>query len=103
MKYILKFKEYLLIIDCSEKNIHIKDSYQITDKKDMKRILSYIFNKSDYQYKRSMKSLINEWAAHNWLYYHNIKTERTKDVDLNENENFLRKLGYFIISKLFCK
>lgn len=104
MKTILKYKDILLIITYNESNIHIEDSYRISQKHLMRRILVDVIDKAaknNIFYKRSIESWINEWVAHNWLYEYSIKPDRSKSVDLNENENIFKKFGYFIISKIF--
>ena len=106
MKTILKYKDILLIITYNESNIHIEDSYRINQKHLMRRILVDIVDKAaknDMFYKRSIESWINEWVAHNWLYKHSIKQDRTRSVDLNEDEKCWKRLGYFLIYKLFCR
>jgi hypothetical protein len=91
----------------NKNNIHIKNSYIMRNKENMHEYLEAIrkgaFLNEGIEYKRSNKSWIREWCAHNWLYDHNIKIERTRDVDLNEDENFLKRFGYFMIYILFCK
>ena len=91
----------------NKNNIHIKNSYIMRNKENMHEYLEAIRKgaliNEGIEYKRSNKSWIREWCAHNWLYDHNIKVDRTKDVDLNEDENFLKRFGYFIIYSLFCK
>ena len=91
----------------TENNIHIIDSYLITSKDLMQEHLKTIrrgaFLNGGFEYKRSNESWLREWCAHNWLYDHNIEKDRTKDVDLNENEKLWKRLGYFIIYILFCK
>ena len=59
--------------------------------------------KIGFKYKRSALSWIHEWRAHNWMYKHKIKIDRTKDVDLNENESLLKRVGYFIISNFISR
>ena len=50
---------------------------------------------------RSYESLMREWKAHNILYKFGLFKERTRDTDLNENESWFRRFGYFIITLLF--
>ena len=87
----------------NKNNIHIKNSYIMRNKENMYEYLEAIRRKAflidGIEYKRSNKSWIREWCAHNWLYDHKIEIERTKDVDLNENENIFRRFGYWFISK----
>lgn len=70
-------------------NVHIVNSYKITSRKDMKESIKQIrdiASKLDINYKRSDKSWLTEWRAHNLLYVCNFETARTKSVDLNEDE-----------------
>lgn len=66
-------------------NIHIPNSFKITKRKEMKKLLLQI--KSEHPecevFKRKLWSLCSEWKAHNRLYKLNIEPERTKSVDLN--------------------
>ena len=101
-KTILQYKDILLVINYSETNIHIQDSFKITDKKVMQLVLNDIVNKAaknNIVYKRTINSWINEWVSHNYLYNKNIEVERTASVDLNEDEKPIRKIGYWFISK----
>ena len=82
-------------------NVHITDSYAVPSKNIsdwVARIISY-GEKNGYTYSRSAKSWVEEWKAHNALYKLGIQPSRTKDVDLNEDETVLRKLGYCLLSK----
>lgn len=87
-------------------SIHIANSFSITKSSEMKRILGLIgiaaFNRN-ISYSRSQGSFIREWKAHNILYKFNIKRKSTKSVDLNENENIFRRIGYFILSLFYWK
>lgn len=73
--------EYII----TNNNIHIPNSYLITKKKEMKKILLQI--KSEHPecevFKRKMSSLCSEWKAHNRLYRLDIEKDRTMSVDLN--------------------
>ena len=84
-------------------NVRIIDSYKVTDETIMIKWLTEIRNNAreqGFEYKRTNKSWIREWKAHNWLYARNIQKLQTKDVDLNENESLWKRLGYFILSLL---
>ena len=88
-------------INVTEDNIHIEDSYKITETSKMKNILLIIKNKySIYEcgiiHIRSINSLVREWQAHNILYKLHIARSHTKSVDLND-ERWYRILGYNII------
>lgn len=85
-------------------NIHIKNSYQVNNSKEMKQIIDMIMNKSCYKYlaaagyARTKESLLREWKAHNVLYHLGCKKEQTGSVDLNQNESRGRRIVYFFLS-----
>ena len=83
-------------ITVSNNNIHVRDSYKITDVSDI-LVICETFKIIYPQFKRSAQSWKREWIAHNWLYNHNICPVRTKGVDLDENESIFRKIMYIII------
>ena len=90
-----------LYVTYSLTNVHITDSYAVPSKSIsdwVTRIISY-GAKNGYTYERSAKSWVEEWKVHNALYKLGIQKSRTKDVDLNEDETVLRKLGYCLLSK----
>mgnify|MGYP003296888632 CR=1 FL=1 len=94
-------KNTYLHISFDELNIHIEDSYQVKTKKEMEAILWIVegasFNRG-ISYARKRASWIREWKAHNLLYKLGLFKSRTKSVDLNENESWFKRLGYFILS-----
>jgi hypothetical protein len=101
--FVYKNKAISCII--SKDNIHIMNSSKIRDPEDMRAILAIIREKASkrgFTYKRSLKSWLMEWKAHNYLSAKNIETSRTSSVDLNEDETLLRRFGYFILA-LFYK
>ena len=85
-------------------NIHITNSYQVTNSKDIEQIIDMIMNKSCYKYlaaagfTRTKKSLIREWKAHNVLYRWGYEKERTGSVDFDQNESRFRRFCYFFLS-----
>lgn len=92
-------------INVTEDNIHIEDSYKITETSKMRNILLIIKNKySIYEcsviHVRSINSLVYEWQAHNLLYDLHYKRKETKDVDLN-NESIIRKVAFFLLSRIY--
>ena len=61
-------------VSISEDNIHIYDSHWLTSIKDMRLILETIRiiakdRPNNIIHKRSLFSMINEWRAHNLLYW----------------------------------
>ena len=92
-----------LKIEASEDNTYIEDSYRIKKSKDMKNVLDHVRSKAPGEYivhKRTLKSQVREWRAHNLLYALHIKRSRTRSVDL-DNEPGWRRFCYFILSCLY--
>lgn len=48
-------------------------------------------------WQRSERSLRLEWASHNLAYLLGYKPERTANVDLDYNQKWFEKIGYFLI------
>ena len=93
-------------IEVTKNNTHITDSYKVKNKGVMFSILmntriKYSNNSDLAIHKRTLDSMVREWRAHNFLYEIKYKRERTKDVDLDINEPWYRKTGYFILSLLY--
>lgn len=81
-------------------NCHIVDSYLITSRKDMKKFCKEILPDRFLRY-RSVGSYVREWCAHNLLYNLHIGRDRTKDCDLNLDENIFKRFCYFILSLFY--
>lgn len=86
----------------STNNINIKDSYLVS-KKNFKEILNTI--KSEYPdnivfKNRKIKSMMLEWATHNFCYKINFERNRTKDVDLNYPQEKKVNILYNIVGIL---
>lgn len=78
--------------------IKIIDSYQITDRSRMSEIIYAIQHKHpEVKFDRNYNALVHEWVAHNRLYKLGIKPEKTKDVDLEFKETWIKKLIYNIL------
>ena len=91
--------KYDLTVRFEPNSVHIVDSYKVTPYLCIADAIRIIREKPQAdRYTRSAKSWYYEWVAHNWLYYHNIATDRTASVDLNNDEPLWRRLGYFIIT-----
>lgn len=88
-----------LICDVSANNVHIKESYKVTSKAEMKEILYAVqHNHPECKtFNRSYNSLIAEWRAHNRLYRLGYKRQRTGDVDLNYPLKWYVELAYRIL------
>lgn len=83
----------------TENNIHIKDSYKVTNTSEMKEILYAIQhnNPECKVFKRSYNSMVSEWKAHNRLYKLGYKKHRTADVDINYPLKWYVELIYKIL------
>ncbi len=76
----------------SDPNIHIENSYQITDSYEMEAILNVVIASPEYDsnvFPRTINSYIREWKGHNFMY--NISSgswkNRAMHVDLNNLED----------------
>mgnify|MGYP003292533461 CR=1 FL=1 len=78
-------------------NCHIVDSYLITDRKEMEEFCQNYLPERFFR-TRTLKSYIREWCAHNLLYRMKFQISRTKDCDLNLDEKWFMRLGYFLLS-----
>ena len=100
----IQYNDKIINYCLSADNISIKDSYLITNQKQMQDILQAIriaAFEQGYEYKRTNNSWVREWAAHNLLHSWNVAPERTGTVDLNEDESVFRRVGYFFLSLLY--
>ena len=90
-----------LKITISNTNIHLHDSFKIKTKEEKLFILHEIINvfPKILEY-RTIKSMLREWRAHNILYKLHILRESTKHTDIEFKQNFIFKIGYFLISLL---
>ena len=87
----------------SSTNVHVNDSCIISHKDIpswVQRVKSF-GEQNGYTYSRSVQSWIREWKAHNLLFKLGIEPARTRDVDLNEDETIIRRVGYFLLSLLY--
>lgn len=86
----------------SDVGIRICDSYQIKSGKEMQEVLNEIRtddnNQSQILQKRTDKSLIEEWKAHNLLYYLHLFRSHTADVDFEYPQKWYYKVIYKILS-----
>lgn len=78
-------------------NYQVKDSYKITSIAEIKMQVIVLYDNGKLNKSRSVMSYVKEWHAHNVLYKLGIAKERTKDVDLNDNESIFRRFCYTII------
>ena len=94
-------------IDSKNLNICVKDSYKIKYSDDIEKLLDIIYNSPTFTefkiagYKRTLTSMRREWEAHNLLYKMGILKSRTGSTDLDNNESFIRKAGYAVLSFIY--
>ena len=96
-----------MLFKISKNNIHIENSFTVKSRKEMQLVLDDIRKHNSLEYcevlKRTDKSLIKEWCAHNLLYRLHILRNHTKDVDLNYPQSKTIELLYSIVSIFyFC-
>ena len=103
-KIIVEHNGIVLRVECSQDNTKIIDSYKVNNKWDMKFILYKIrdeVTKDKAIHNRYINSMVNEWGTHNLLYSLGIQKDRTRDVDLNINQPWYIKVGYFLLSHIY--
>jgi len=92
-----------LNITISTSNIHIEDSYTVTNPVDMKNVLNHTIEFLNDNHitmdtpfnHRSICSMLSEWKTHNNLYKLNYERDRTKSVDLNYPQKWYMSIVYF--------
>lgn len=88
-------------------NICVKNSYKIKYSDDIENLLKIICNSPAFTefkiagYKRTLSSMRREWEAHNLLYNLGFFKSRTENTDLDNNESFIRKTGYAVLSFIY--
>lgn len=98
---ILKYGNLRITYTATKNNVQIVNSQRITKKSDMNAIVKLIRSeaaKLGFKYKRTNSSWVTEWRAHNYMYNKGIERNRTKSVDLNENESRTKLLSYTLMS-----
>lgn len=93
--------------DSKSLNICVKNSYKIKYSDDIENLLKMICNNPTFikfkiaGYKRTLSSMQREWEAHNLLYRLGIFKTRTGSTDLENNESFILKAGYAVLSFIY--
>lgn len=88
-------------------NIHVENSYLLHDRTVIAEAVDSIIECPDFQqmrdlgFTRTRQSMINEWIAHNFLYYKGYQRDRTGSVDLDEGEPRWRRFVYWVLSILY--
>jgi hypothetical protein len=101
---IIEVNNIQLETTISPNNVHINDSYLVTDHSSMERVCEQIrklIATLCYDFSRSNASWICEWKAHNFLFFIGIEKQRTGSVDLNEDEGMLKRIGYKLLSMCY--
>lgn len=94
-------------VDSKNLNICVKNSYKIKYSYDIENLLKIISNSPTFiefkiaGYKRTLLSMRREWEAHNLLYKLGIFKTRTGSTDLGNNESFILKAGYAVLSFIY--
>ena len=106
-KYVVKHKCGNLIVEASENNTCIVNSYRVKNRKDMKNILLEVRRKAQNEptfaiHHRTIASMIREWRVHNLLYYLDIERDRTRSVDLDIAQPWYIRTAYFILSPFYA-
>ena len=84
-------KNVVVVVDkrtSSDPNMQVKNSYQITKKKQQKEIAQLMLDYNDSNpvtpaWSRTVDSMVDEWQIHNLAYNLRYKRERTGDCDFN--------------------
>ena len=82
-------------------NTHIVDSCLVTSKEDIRAYLQKLRDASSPEMavnQRDMESQVREWRSHNFFYKFHVFRSRTKDVDLELKQNWLRELFCRVVS-----
>ena len=100
MEYITK-KGTKIEYSVSGTNCHVVNSAEVHDDEDKRDFIAFLLEFDNRFQVRSPESYEREWKAHNILYKRNFKVESTKATDLNYNEYWWRRVGYFFICLFF--
>ena len=84
-------------IQYTKEIVRIVDSTKVKKTSDMLEILRVFRYWIGYGSKRSLKSWVKEWKAHNRLYRLGLFRSHTRDCDLEENEKIHRLIAYQIL------
>jgi len=82
-------------------NTHIVDSCLVKSKEDIRAYLQKLRDASSPEMavnQRDMESQVREWRSHNFFYKFHVFRSRTKDVDLELRQSWLRELFCRVVS-----
>lgn len=86
-------------IQYNNSNVRIINSYKVKSRVYMKMVLQEFLKRTGYKSKRSIKSWLKEWKAHNRLYKLGLYKTHTVDCDLEENEKLHRLIIYEFLGR----
>lgn len=84
------------------RGVNIISGYETKNDRHKKQFI--IFAEAKYESvfgKRTMKSLIREWKAHNICYRKGWYKDRAKDTFLDANEKWYRRVFYWFVTLIF--
>ena len=76
-------------------NTHILDSYMIRSKEAIRAYLQGLREQATPEMavnQRDLESQVREWRSHNFFYLIHVFRSRTKDVDLELHQTWIREL-----------
>ena len=85
----------------TEENVRIIDSCEVRSKEGMVAFLTQFRENASTDMainQRSMKSLVDEWRAHNLFYGLHVFRSRTHDVDLERHQSWWREAFCRVVS-----
>lgn len=87
----------------SPTNTHILDSYKVKSKAEMREYLQRLRDLTiDYAVnRRDLESMVREWRSHNLFYLLHIFRNRTRDVDLELHQSWIRELFCRVVDFLY--
>lgn len=87
--------------DVSATNIHVHNSYTVTNDEAKKAFIKHLLETVEgLAEKRSEKSLLNEWKAHNIFYQHGWWQDHTADVDFEFKQKWFYKLAWWLVAHI---
>ena len=85
----------------TENNIHIYNSYLVTDDDIKWCYINEILEKEPaLREHRTAKSLFYEWKAHNIFHQHGWWVDHTADVDFEFHQKWYFKVAYWLVAHL---
>ena len=90
-----------IVYDVSNSNIHVYNSYVVFSEKTKKDFLRHLLDTVDgLSETRTLKSMLDEWKAHNALYQRNMFKAHTKELDLEFKQKWYHRVIYWLIARL---